>query len=437
MKEHKAITHIRALATLALLIHSLPASAQDVIAAASYFTVKVVSTVTYPFDQDYKGTGWGAGFLADRERGLIVTNAHVAGWSPSDVKVSFKGYSYQPAEKVYVDSHLDVAVLRVRSVPHDAVAGSLQCGADYAPGRAVIAFGHPWALDYTATRGIISGIKVADGVEALQTDAALNAGNSGGPLIDAETGKIAGINQSSLRRKGTEGLNFAVPIRLVCTILALLKENKDPAPPLLPVSFATGLEDGELAFAAVGGPWSDKFKIGDRVLAVEGDAASRTLSRVLDHMRGKERVTNYRIGREGQERDITVDLPEEKDMVKRLGIHVSGMIVGPAIVSGSRSNPLFIHFIDVSSPAEQAELDAGEEVFAIDGAVVAGNYGALLKALKERDGQSAELVVRRERSPAGSGHYDYVIRTMLVQDVFELNERGRTRGDGAHAASLR
>ena len=58
----------------------------------------------------------------------------------------------------------------------------LKCDGEPAAGRAVIAYGHPWGLDFTATRGIISGTKPRDGEEKLQTDAALNPGNSGGAL---------------------------------------------------------------------------------------------------------------------------------------------------------------------------------------------------------------------------------------------------------------
>src|SRR5262249_6815509 len=168
------------------------------------------------------------------------------------------GYPFAKADKIYVDNHLDVAVLKIdpASIPAYATAGELQCAAEYPPGRPVIAFGHPWSLDYTATRGIISGVKVSEGAESLQTDAALNPGNSGGPLIDAETGLIVGINASGVR--GAEGLHFAVPIKFVCTILDLLKQGKEPAPPRLPVLFAATLHDKELAVARVTGEWSQK-----------------------------------------------------------------------------------------------------------------------------------------------------------------------------------
>ncbi len=285
---------VKALAALCLTICASSALANDVIADANRYTVKIVAAITFPFERENKGTAMGAGFFIDREKGWILTNAHVAGRSPSSVHVSFNGSPSVEAAKVYVDNHLDMAVLKIdpASIPESASAAALQCASEYPPGRPVIAFGHPWSLDYTATRGIISGVKVSEGAESLQTDAALNPGNSGGPLIDAETGLIVGINAAGIRgpanRRGQEAerLNFAVPIKLVCTVLELLRQGKEPAPPVLPVFFASTVHDRELAVARVTGDWSRIFKIGDRVLAVDGDQSSRTLSRVLDHMRG-------------------------------------------------------------------------------------------------------------------------------------------------------
>ena len=153
-------------------------SANDVIESAGRFTVKITTAVDYSFGTERKGTSRGAGFLVDRERGWVLTNAHVAAKSPSTVRVSFKDRPYSKVEKVYVDNHLDLAVLRVdlANIPDEAVVASMKCEGEPAAGLPVIAFGHPWGLDYTATRGIISGTKSLEGEEALQTDAALNPG---------------------------------------------------------------------------------------------------------------------------------------------------------------------------------------------------------------------------------------------------------------------
>jgi serine protease Do len=419
-----SLAPIRMIAVSFLIIYSSSAFAKDVIADASLFTVKIVTAIAFPFEGEFKGTAAGAGFLADRERGWIVTNAHVAGHSPSSMQVGFNGYPFVKADKIYVDNHLDVAVLKIdpSSVPRDAIAGALQCATEYTPGRPVIAFGHPWSLDFTATRGIISGAKVSHGAEFLQTDAALNPGNSGGPLIDAETGLIVGINAASLKDKNTEGLHFAVPIKLVCTILDLLKQGKEPAPPVLPILFATALHDKELAVAKVNAEWSQKFKIGDRVLAVDGDQSSRNISRVLDHMRGKDRV-RFTIVRNGQVREIPVDVPGEKDAMKRRGVLVSGMTIGQAAAPESPPGKMYVHFVDDASIADQAQFNPGDEVTSIDG-IVTNSYETVLKTLTERNGKEAELVVRRERSPQGSGYYDYLVRKLEVKNVFEVTESG-------------
>ena len=197
---------------------------------------------------------------------------------------------------------------------------------------------------------------------------------------------------------------------------------KSRAPPVLPITFATTLDDNELIAAKVNGEWSQKFKIGDRILAVGGDRSSRNVSRVLDHMRGKDRVT-FVIERDKQEREIAVDVPGEKDAMKRRGIQVSGMTVGQAARPESKPGEMFIHFVDDASLADRAQFDPGDQVTSIDG-VAADSYEAVLKALKGRNGKEVEFIVKHERLPQGRGLYDYLVRRLLVTNVFEVTERG-------------
>ena len=351
--------------------------------------------------------------------------------SPSSVQVSFNSHPFERAEKIYVDNHLDLAVLKIdpSKIPHNVIAGPLECATLYPPGRAVIAFGHPWSLDYTATRGIISGVKVSDGVEALQTDAALNPGNSGGPLIDAETGSIVGINASGMKHDVAEGLHFAVPIKLVCTVLDLLKQGKEPAPPVLPVTFAAALGDNELIVAKVKEKWSQKFKTGDRILAVDGDRSSRYVSRVLDHMRGKDRAT-FTIERNKQELEIAVDVPAEKDTMKRRGVQVSGMTVGQGVRPESTPGEMFIHFIDDASIADRAQFNPGDQVTSIDG-IAADSYEAVFKSAQGAKRQAsrvyrqARTLSARQRAPRLSG----------PAIISEKCVRGYGEGTGAVAIS--
>jgi S1-C subfamily serine protease len=395
--------------------------ALDPIADAALFTVKTTTAVDYPFGSDRKTTGRGAGFLIDRERGWILTNAHVAKRSPSIIRVSFQNHPYVSASKVYVDNHLDMAVIKVdpKDIPSESRNANLNCTEEPKAGLPVIAFGHPWSLDYTATRGIVSGSKDIDGVENLQTDAALNPGNSGGPLIDEQTGVVVGINAAGLTK--SEGLNFAVPIKLVCTIVSLLKDGKDPSPPIIPISFATTLKERELVVANVKDEWADKLKIGDRILAVNGDKSARYISRLLDKIRGAEAVTLV-IARGGKATEVQIKVPEARDQVKRLGVFVSGMTIGSTTITGNDKTQMFIQFIDDASEAEQSQFLEGDIVTSIDG-IETKSHQDVLAALEGKLDKRVEIIFKRERSKA-SNRYDYMVRSLDVISISIVDENG-------------
>jgi len=417
------------IAGLALSAMTAPSRSQalDVIEQANRYTIKITTAVDYPFGSDKKGTSRGSGFLVDKQRGWFLTNAHVASKSPSTIRASFKDRPYVPIEKVYVDNHLDLAVIKMdpAKIPSTAEEAKLKCDGEPAAGRAVIAYGHPWGLDFTATRGIISGTKPRDGEEKLQTDAALNPGNSGGALIDNETGLILGVNSSGFVRSVAEGLNFAVPARLACRILDLLKEGKNPAPPTLPIEFATTTRDRELVIAQVRGDWTGKLLPGDRILAVNGDDSARFGSRVISHMRGQAGVTMKVRRGEGTE-DVQLNVPAVLDEVKRAGVHVSGMVVGRSTVTGYDPSVMWIQFVDEASTAEQSQIVEGDQLVSVNGAGVR-NLSEVLAAFKATEGREVEIIVRRPRYTLISGRFEHYVRTLDVKDVFEVNENGKSK----------
>ena len=403
------------------------ASANDVIETAGRFTVKITTAVDYSFGNESKGTWRGAGFLVDRERGWILTNAHVAGKSPSTVRVSFKDFPYFKAEKIYVDNQLDLAVLKVdpANIPVGVRAAELKCQGESEAGLAVIAFGHPWGLDYTATRGIISGTTTLEGEESLQTDAALNPGNSGGALMDAQSGVVVGVNAAKINRLQSVGVNFAVPSKHACTILTLLKQGKDPSPPILPVTFATTSKGKELVVAESDGEWTEILKPGDRILSVNGDETARYLTRLVSHFRGGGPVKiNIRRGKETK----TVELAalKDRDLVKRLGVHVSGMVIGRSTVTGDDPTVMWVQFLDRASLAQQAEFRTGYQVLSIDGVTVK-SHEDILAALNGREGSDVEVIVRDPPLTIRGGSYDYFARTLNVQDVFVVDETGKVK----------
>lgn len=195
--------------------------------------------IEMPFSNEVDGAFTGTGFVVDVNQGWIVTNAHVAGRSPSRVEVAFRETDFFAVDKLYVDPHLDVAVLRAPTdrFPKAAISAPSECNNEPPIGHPVGAFGHPWSLSYTGTRGIISGSTFFAGSAWLQTDAPINNGNSGGPLISMQTGNLVGVNTARVADEDAENLNFAVPMKYLCRILALMRAGKDPSPPRLPISF--------------------------------------------------------------------------------------------------------------------------------------------------------------------------------------------------------
>ena len=250
-----------------LLMVSVNASPID---DASQYSVRIKSTIRYAFAGEEAGTSNGAGFLINKERGWVLTNAHVSGYGTGDIEVSFKGYEFFAAKPVYIDTELDIAVIQVNAedIPKNSSEAKLDCADRPLNGLTVAAYGHPYGLTFSASRGIISKVRYYRGIDWVQTDAAINPGNSGGPLIDLETGLIVGINAMSL--ENTEGLNFAVPTKPVCKILELMADQKNPSPPKLPISFAVNKDTEE--YLIVGGGDGYKlptgFALGDRLTQV-------------------------------------------------------------------------------------------------------------------------------------------------------------------------
>ena len=157
----------------------------------------------------------GSGFIISPD-GIILTNAHVVDGA-SDVTVKLTDKREFKAKVIGVDKPSDVAVLRIdaRNLP----TVKLDPADDVKVGEWVVAIGSPFGFDNSVTAGIVSGkarsLPDSSYVPFLQTDVAVNPGNSGGPLFNAK-GEVVGINsQIYTRTGGYQGLSFAIPIDVV------------------------------------------------------------------------------------------------------------------------------------------------------------------------------------------------------------------------------
>ena len=179
--------------------------------------------------------GQGSGFIT-RSDGVLLTNAHVVEGA-SEVTVTLPDGRSFTGKVLGSDPLTDVAVVKV--VASKLPVAPLGDSAKVRPGEWAIAIGNPLGLDNTVTAGIISAIQrtnaVGEGqrVPYIQTDAAVNPGNSGGPLIN-DRGEVIGIN-TAIRQAPGAGLSFAIPINVARQIAAQILEKGAASHPYIGV----------------------------------------------------------------------------------------------------------------------------------------------------------------------------------------------------------
>ena len=210
-------------------------SAPGVVQVTSTTEAPVLTDPLNPFgapEQQQQERALGSGFVIDKA-GHVVTNFHVVENAKS-VEVSFSANDSVKAEIVGTDPSTDIAVLKISA--HSRALTPLKLGDSDAVqvGDSVVAIGNPLGQNRSVTSGIVSAlqrvISSPNGFaidHAIQTDAALNHGNSGGPLLNA-AGEVIGVNsqiQTGGVSEGNIGIGFAVPINTVRTVAAQLIEH--------------------------------------------------------------------------------------------------------------------------------------------------------------------------------------------------------------------
>lgn len=414
---------MKKLVAAALLIASLSqetlaeTTPEQVLADAARYTVKVEVLSRIGLNQDDGGSALGTGFLIDKRRGWIVTNAHVSTRSPASIKVSFKGGERVEAKRIHVDPLIDLAILEiaVADTPADAKEAQLDCGGEIQPGSSVFAYGHPWGLSFTASRGIVAGMSWFYPSHLIQTDAAINSGNSGGPLISIATGKVLGINTSTYKDSSDDNatsVGLAEPIQPVCRVVNVLKQKRDARLRMLPVALATSGDDLRPRVAYLYEKMSD-FLPGDVVVKVNGSDEIKDLPDLADHLRGVEGNASITVER-GKERVVVeTHLKIAPDPLSARSINLSGLIISkPWRLDDHEQNPdnnLVVDWVDTEQDAGLANVEASDIIVSVDGKTFSSLetlYDYL--ALQPKSGKISIMLRGISNAPEYFHEYKYV-----------------------------
>jgi putative serine protease PepD len=257
----------------------------------------------------------GSGFVYDTS-GHIVTNDHVVSGSTT-IKVKLPTGKSYPATVVGEDPSTDLAVVKI-----DAPAGALKPlalgdSSDVEVGDGVVAIGSPFGLAGSVTSGIVSALNRTiqapppnqfSILGAIQTDAAINHGNSGGPLLDLH-GKVIGVNsQIQSDSGGNDGVGFAIPSNTVKRVASQLISSGKVQHAFLGVSLSAG--STRIAEVRAGTP-ADRagLQVGDVVTAIDGKQVSTTtaLQAAIDAKRPGDKVS-VAFTRNGSDKTLEVEL---------------------------------------------------------------------------------------------------------------------------------
>jgi putative serine protease PepD len=227
----------------------------------------------------------GTGFVIDKQ-GHILTAEHVVDGANS-ITVRFQDGSTAKATLVGSDKTTDTAVIKVDVAGSKLQPLALGDSSAMLPGQTVVAIGSPFGLPESMTAGIVSAVDRTITAPnnfsisgAIQTDAAINHGNSGGPLIDVATNTVVGINdQIESDSNDNAGVGFAVPINAAKNVANTLIAGGTVRHAYLGVTIANASQGpgAQVGCVVAGGPAdSAGLKAGDVITAVDGDAVSGT-----------------------------------------------------------------------------------------------------------------------------------------------------------------
>lgn len=378
-----------------------------------------------PTPEPRQGTGFGSGFIISDD-GFIITNAHVVD-NATQITVGLNDRREFDATLVGSDPASDIALLKldVDGLPTVSIGDS----DDLRVGEWVLAIGSPFGFEHTATQGIVSALSrsLPDDtyVPFIQTDVAVNPGNSGGPLFNTD-GEVVGVNSQIYSRSGGyQGLSFSIPINVAMSIADQLKDhgyatrgwlgvaiqNVDQS---LAESFGLDKPTGALVAQVTVDSPADKAGVSSGDIILEFNGRSVDYSSALPPLVGAVvpgETVDLVVLRDGRKKTLHVTIealdegqPQQTKVASnpvgesRLGVEVSALPDDLAEQMGV-SHGVLVAKIDPNGAAAKAGIREGDVLLSLGREQIDSVERLEELASEAPAGQSVPVLVQRERSP--------------------------------------
>lgn len=355
--------------------------------------------------QEQPFRGLGSGVIIDAKKGYVVTNHHVIN-EASDIQVTLKdGRSYK-AKKIGEDPESDIALLQIEA--EDLLQVELADSDALRVGDFTIAIGNPFGLGQTVTSGIVSalgrgGLGIEGYEDFIQTDAAINSGNSGGALVNLK-GQLIGINTAILGPNGGNiGIGFAIPANMMKNLVAQFIEYGEVR------RGALGIRGGDLNSEIAKAMKTKTNKGGWVQEVIPGSAADKAGLKsgdIITHLNGKQigsftevraKIATLGVGKEialGILRDdkaltvkVTLEAAEATTAEAKV---LHPMLAGASLTDGKTpdgENGVVVDEVAARSPAEALGLEKGDVIVGVSRSRV-----STTKELREILGKSSGII---------------------------------------------
>ena len=406
----------RNIPSLAPLIKQVSPAVVDIVVTGSSSKSNDLFSFLQPSNPSQQFSGLGSGVIIDADKGYIITNYHVIE-NANQITISLtSGHQYQ-AKVIGQDPQSDIALLQIHS-KQPLVAIKFADSDQIRVGDFTIAIGNPFGLGQTVTSGIISalgrsGLNLQNLENYIQTDAAINSGNSGGALLNLN-GELIGINTAILGpNKGNVGIAFAIPANMVKNLTFQLLEFGEirrgilgikggEVTPELAKSFGLKIPYGAFIYQVTANSAADNagLKAGDVIIAFNGTkvksfAALRAKIGTLSA--GKEILLE--VVRDNQSKEVSVILGGNKKN-KIITSTKTPILKGATLENSEKNQSLSgVNVVNIKphSSAYNMGLKQGDVIVAVNKALIHDQH-QLLSALDKAQDLRVLNIMRNNRS---------------------------------------